>query len=274
MIGILILAALAQGEGVAEWAEALKSDRIETRDDAARKLIEAGESARATVAALADGGDLETRSRAREILRRIDARREVRGRKVLIDFHGYPVGEVKVDNTRAHDQAARDIQDALANAGVKTLQVVYDSRKTPQPHEDPKKGMIHFAQRILVDCGDRAPEDGLKALPHRQGAIVFQDGAPVGTLPALQRHQRGASPRFFGSMRHGSTEGERWRKDFDRFRAILGVNVVHREPPGNTFGSNGILQLTPDAGVTLLEVFLLTQAEFYYGNGWWEVERK
>jgi hypothetical protein len=75
-------------------------------------------------------------------------------------------------------------------------------------------------------------------------------------------------------MLYGSVDGNRRNKDQARFQAIRGVSVVHRPARANTFGSDGILQLTPEPGVTLLEVFLLTQAEFFYGDEWWEEGKK
>src|SRR5437762_7766325 len=94
-LGILLFQAEPSSEAIRRWVDELKGETVETRDAAARKLIDAGEAARSAVKELADSADLEARSRAKEILRRLDGRRQVRGRKLLVSFHAYPVGSME-----------------------------------------------------------------------------------------------------------------------------------------------------------------------------------
>jgi hypothetical protein len=75
---ILLMAALAQGAGVEGWMRDLHADDAETRDTAVRKLIEAGEPARAAVTPLLKSDDPELAARARAILEGIDAQAKLR----------------------------------------------------------------------------------------------------------------------------------------------------------------------------------------------------
>jgi len=60
--------------------ERLRSDRVEEREEAARRLRALGEAARPALEAAASGGDPETAARAKEVLSRIDFRRRLGAR--------------------------------------------------------------------------------------------------------------------------------------------------------------------------------------------------
>ena len=145
LLGMLLVQ--IEPEAIRRWVGELQSEHVETRDAAARKLIDAGESARSALTELVESSDLEARSRAREILGRLDDGRRIRGQKVLVSFIAYPVGskELGSDNTEAHEKVARDIQDALAKARVKVVHVLRDSRRSDLSLQNPKKGGIHYA---------------------------------------------------------------------------------------------------------------------------------
>jgi len=259
---------LFQGEEIPRLIEQLKSDQVEVRDAAAKKLIEAGEPAKKAVEELAAGTDLETSARAKGILRRIDARAQVKGRKVLVSFHGYPVGKFGgPDNTEAHDQAAKDILAALAKAEVKVLQVLSDTRQSTRRSVDPKQGAVHFEQMILVDCGKRDPEEALAGLPHRGGAIVFDDGAYAKGIANADKRFGEGLPARYAFMFWGVFENKLKETDLARYRSQRGVAVEFTPPPPSSGGSAGVVKLTPEPGVTLLEVFLLTRAGFHYIKG-------
>lgn len=241
----------------------LKSDRIEARDAAARKLLEAGDAARKAVEELTGSADLETRTRAKEILRRIDVRHLAKGRKVLVAFYRFPVGsnEKGSDKTEAHDKVAREIQDALAKAGINILQIVRDSRQSERRHENPKVGGLHFEQMLLVDIQNREPDTTLSDLPHRQGAIVFDDGAYTRGIPL-----KGIGiPARYAFMAWGTDESGLKEAELARCRDLRGV-AVNDLPQYRRPEDGGSVKLTPEPGTTLLEVFLLTRARFRYGT--------
>ncbi len=265
-LGLLLFQGEPSPEAIRRWIDDLNVESVLARDTAMRKLIEAGESARSAVQALADSPDLEARARAREILRYLDGKRQVRGQKVLFWFHAYPVGSMEKgsDNTEAHEKVAREIQDALAKAGAKPLELLHDSRQSKRRHENPKQGAVHVDQLILVDCQGRKPEDVFEGLPHRRGGIVFEDGAYARGLADPLVKQGNALPGRYASMLWGSGETVLRDEDLKRYRSQRGVAVQLITPPVGSGGSLGWVKLTPEPGTTLLEVFLLTRAQFGY----------
>jgi hypothetical protein len=263
-LGVLLVQDGFTQEDLHHLIDELKSDRVEARDAAAHKLLDAGDTARKSLEELTRSGDLETSTRAREILRRIDTRRLVRGRKVLVSFYSFPVGsrEKASDKTKAHDKVAREIQDALAKAEINIIQVVRDSRQSERPHENPKLGGLHFDQLLLVDIQNRDPETTLSGLPYRQGAIVFDDGAYTRGFPIPGLKGNGVPARY-AFMAWGTTESGLKEADLARYRGLQGVAVQDLPWTGRT-EDGGSATLIPEPGTTLLEVFLLTRAKFRY----------
>lgn len=184
----------------------------------------------------------------------------VKGQKVLLAFHAYPVGKPGLgqDNPAARKKVADDIQAALTKAGVKVVKVIRADDPTPRS--------IHFNQTLLLDCGGKDAAAALADVPHRTHGIVFRDGAYVRGLPGPQDAHR-AEPmavayRAWGTGMLGRPDP---RPNLAQLRAMPTVHVDYVRPAMGSGGSLGYALLTPEGTTTLLEVFLAAQADFLPG---------
>lgn len=170
----------------------------------------------------------------------------VRGSKVLIAFDvGSPT-----DNVHRIPHQIPDIEAALQKSGCRIVERVNRSL-------------------YLVD-GLQHSRQFLKALPHRQGMLVFEDGRFRESVPYENHHHPGqllqAEP--FACVRgvSGAHSLKAMKQDIARFAQMPGVvaEAINIETGTKTGGESWILKLTPAEGKTLLEVFLQTRAGFYY----------
>jgi len=123
-----------------------------------------------------------------------------------------------------------------------------------------------YSEMVLLDIkGDQA-KTILANMPHFVAGVVFVDGAYNRALPATQPVicMPGKTPAEYGFILWGSGDKEWHKKDLDlaRLNALKGVQVTFVPPPPMSAGSSGYVELTPEPGHTLLEVFLRTEAGF------------
>lgn len=182
-----------------------------------------------------------------------------RGQKVLVWFHAYPVPEVgqQPNNREGKKKTADAVQAALTKAGVTIVkQVVADAQ--PELRD-------HLYQTLLLACGDQDPAEALKDVPHRVTGIVFRDGKYVRGLPLeAEGRCKGFVPAPHGYFLWGL--GDKRGRDQARLKGLKGIRVEdfsYRGPPGGgAGGESGRVRIFPEGDMTLLEMFLLTQAEF------------
>jgi hypothetical protein len=74
--------------------------------------------------------------------------------------------------------------------------------------------------------------------------------------------RQGQIPADYAFMAWGTGNLERYRQDMERLPKLKEVNFVYTPPPAGAGGGAGSATLTPAAGHTLLEVFILTGAGF------------
>jgi hypothetical protein len=171
----------------------------------------------------------------------------VRGIKVLIAFD---VGSPSDDESAIRHRTA-DVDAALKKAGCRIIERVNRSL-------------------CLIDGLKHPPSANLQLLPHRQGALVFEDGQLRESLPFENKHHRGhflqAEPFACLHWAPGPHHQEAMEHDVARFSRMPGVVVekVKSQGIGNGAGNSWILKLTPAEGKTLLEVFQETRAGFHY----------
>ena len=123
----------------------------------------------------------------------------------------------------------------------------------------------------LVELGSRDFETTLKDLPMRRGALAFEDGNAKTSLKFEEKRRRSArilTPESFASIRWGSTAKDqiRMKDDVEKFSKMKGIHaeLINSMLGKKVYGNLNYLKLTPEKGVTLLEVFLKTRAGFYY----------
>jgi RNA polymerase sigma factor (sigma-70 family) len=192
----------------------------------------------------------------------------IKGEKVLASFWHYPVvqipdkGGTTVEEFAAGQRAAQDkVLQAIQSAGANVLRVVRVSDGNAR---------YEYSSLLLLDCKGQSPEKVLRVLPYFLTAIVFQDGQYGKGLPVqmeakylfgVKKGQVPAPYAFYalgGSAYANILKGE---QDVKRFQTIPGVNV-EATPPSGAKGGGWSAKLTPAAGHTLLEVFLLTETGF------------
>lgn len=196
----------------------------------------------------------------------------MKGEKVLASFWHYPVvpipdkGGTTAEEFAADQRAAQDkVLQAIQSAGVNVLRVVRVSDRNAR---------YEYSSLLLLDCKGQSPEKVLRALPYFLTGVVFQDGQYSKGLPVdleskwlvtAKKGQVSAAFAFYnrgGSAYANLQQGE---QDVKRFQTLDAVNVEATAPAGAA-GSGWSAKLTPRAGHTLLEVFLLTEAGFKLVN--------
>ncbi len=122
----------------------------------------------------------------------------------------------------------------------------------------------------LLDCGDKAPEDIVKSVPFHAGALVFRDGNFEKAIPS---HDGKRTPSNYAAKRWGSSMEAvaEMMKEKERLSKTEGIVAKFHEwrpkskkPEDQIAGNPSWLELRPGKGKTLLEVFLLAQAQFDY----------
>lgn len=121
----------------------------------------------------------------------------------------------------------------------------------------------HYDNYLLLDCGARKPATVLAEVPHHAGAIVFCNGNLVDTIPS---HDRKRTPKKYAILRWGSSANamKQMKADINKYSSMPGVvaKKVNLAPGKHVFGNPFILKLTPSEGKTLLEIFLMAEAQF------------
>jgi len=166
------------------------------------------------------------------------------GPRVLVAFDPYDVKE----------GAEAEFQRGLKDTKVKVLMT------------------YHYGFYYLLDCGDKSPEDVLKGVPFHAGAIVFRDGNFVN---AIASHDGKQVPKNYAVLRWGSNleAVQEMEKDVAKFSKMDGVVAKFHQwkrksdrLEDQVAGNPSWMQLNPGKGKTLLEVFLLAEAQFDYSE--------
>jgi RNA polymerase sigma factor (sigma-70 family) len=160
------------------------------------------------------------------------------GTKALVAFEAYFVRE-----------GAREVFDrALKDADVNILKT------------------YHYGKYLLLDCGRADPAAVLARVPYHAGAIIFREGAFV---KAVASHDSKRIPAGYAVLRWGSTSTgmSKMERDIAKYSNMDGLiaEKLSSVPEGvEVAGNPTYLKLTPGKGKTLLEVFLLAEAQFDY----------
>lgn len=125
----------------------------------------------------------------------------------------------------------------------------------------------HYGNYLLLDCGTKEPAELLKTVPYHAGAIVFRDGELV---TAIAAHDKKKTPKNCAILRWGSTANDvkRMQADIKKYSNMPGVvaEKINLRPGEVVFGNPWILKLTPGEGKTLLDIFVLAEAQFDYAE--------
>jgi hypothetical protein len=120
---------------------------------------------------------------------------------------------------------------------------------------------------LLLDCGTNEPAEVLTKVPHHAGAIVFRDGKLASAIASSDRKK---IPKSHAVLRWGSTANDmkRMQADIKKYSNMPGVVAEQIDPAAGRFvlGNSQLLKLTPGAGKTLLDMFIMTEAEFDFAD--------
>ncbi len=165
------------------------------------------------------------------------------GTKVLVAFD--PYSGRRADRKQRHEE----FQQALKKEEVKIVTQYY------------------YGNYLLLDCGKKKPAEVLKKVPHHAGAIVFHEGKLVSAIASQDKEK---IPKKYAVLRWGSTANDvkRMKADIKKYSNTPGViaEEINLAPGRFVAGNPLILKLTPGKGKTLLDIFILTEAQFDYAK--------
>ena len=168
---------------------------------------------------------------------------KVAGTKLLVAFDRY--------SGRSADRKQRqmEFQDSLKQEGVRI------------------EAQYRYGTYLLLQCGKEDPNEIIKKVPYHAGAIIFSDGKFVKSIAA---HDNKKIPQKHAVLRWGSTAAavKQMKVDIEKYSKMPGVVAKKINTAEGQFilGNPNKLVLTPSKGKTLLEIFLLAEAQFDHTN--------